>query len=1760
MRKLHIVSTLVLAALFCQSNSYGQDFSNKGKEFWVAYGYHASTTTNQMVLYFAAEQTTNVTVNIPGVGYTQNYVVPANTTIASAAIPRAGAQDVRLLAESTIPEDKGIHITSDYPIVAYAHIYNGSVSGATILFPKNTLGKEYYSVNYENISNVSGANCWVYVVAADTGKTTVEITPSAQTINHPAGVPFTVNLTQGQVFNLMGYYDDATNRGVDLSGTKIKSIASGSGACKKIAVFSGSGRISITCNGSSSSSDNYIVQAFPQTAWGKKYLTVPSVGYNVTAGNTTSLPAFNIYRICVSDPTTVVSINGSVTGLPLINNFYYEISATNLPQLIEADKPVVVAQYFPSRANCGNPNPAGDGDPEVLYLSSVEQNINKVLWNANAQAAINPLKHYINAIITNAGTAISSFRLDGISVPASSFVIHPQDPKFSYVKLNVSSTNGGVGLPHRIESDSGFNAIAYGYGAAESYGYNAGTNIKDIFQYISVQNEYGTVNFPATCKDAPFFFSMTFPYQPTQIQWIFGPLLNAMGIADVTLNSPVPTSTIVVAGKTLYVYQLPSNYNIPTVGTYPIKVVANNPTPDGCSGIQEIDFDVQVFAKPIADFNFNNVCFPDPVQFTDNSNTNGRAVNTRYWSFGDATNSTVNNPSHSYSAPGPYTVKYSLITDIGCIADTISKVVTISPLPTASIAGNIEVCLNGTSPNVTFTGAVGTAPYPFTYNINGGSNQTATTISGNSVTVVAPTNVAGTFVYNLVSVSDASLAVCTQAQSGAVTVQVNPLPTATISGTLSVCKNGTSPNITFTAAGGAVAPYTFTYNINGGLNQTVTTVIGNSVTVSVPTGTAGTFTYNLLNVSDASTTLCGQAQAGSATVTVIELPTAIIAGTTEVCLNGASPLITFTAIGSAAPYTFTYNINGGANQTITTVGGNSVTVAVPTGIDGTFIYNLVGVQDGGSTSCSQAQTGAATVIVNKLPTRNFTTNTPTCETRDIQFTDASLANAGVLNNWQWNFGDPGSGAANTSALQNPTHNYANVGTYNVSLTVTTDKGCVSIGPSIPVTIERRPLAGFSFPEVCFGDPFVPFTDTSKVVAPDNVSAWNWNFGDPPSGAANTSALQNPQHTYPAVGAYNIQLVAISNKGCTDTIVNSLFINGSNPTADFNVMSPTMLCSSDTIMISEASSVLPGTITKVEIYWDNVNQPLVFDTDDVPVTGKIYKHKYPTTPVTRTYTIRYRAYSGGICVNDKFTPITVNGTPVVQFNDIPAACYDAAPFQITQASETGGVAGTAVYSGPGVSSSGIFDPVAAGIGTFTIKYVYTATAGGCLDSMSKSITVLDTASARFSYSPTVCENAAISFNSSISTIPAASGTITGWNWNFGDPGSGAANTSTLDNPTHTFSTWGNYNVTLDVTTSNGCRSTTNTTPVFVNPLPSPDFSFPPSVCLPSANVVFANASSIADGTASTFTYLWDFGDPASGGANSSTGSGPSHIYNAVGPYNVNLQVTSGAGCVLATTKVLNTIHPQPTGSFTVDRDDICIGESFSFTDNSNPADGTTTTWEWMMSDGNTRSVPTFNYTYGSAGEFDVNLVITNSHGCRSTVSTKKVTVNAYPTVNAGPDLFILEGGSDTLNAVVTANNPTYLWTPNTYFISSNTIKNPIVKGVQDITYTLTVTGRGNCVVSDQVFIKVLKGPEIPNIFSPNGDGVHDKWVIKYLDTYPECTVDIFNRYGQSIYHSVGYGIPWDGTINGKPVPIGTYYYIVNPKNGRVIITGYVDVIR
>ncbi|MFT3981305.1 MAG: PKD domain-containing protein [Ferruginibacter sp.] len=1753
MRKLLFI-LLLSATGICAS---AQNFSNKGKDFWVAYGYHQvmnSGNLQNMVLYFATDQVTNVTVSIPGLGYTQTYSnIPANTVFTSNAIPKAGVQDARLLTESSAAENKGIHIVADKPIVAYAHIYNQNVSGASILFPTNTLGKEYYSVNYDNVSNTANSNCWFYVVACDTGTTTVEIIPSANTLTHAAGVPFSVTLTQGQVYNFMGQLtgnSGGTYTGVDLTGSSIRSIASASGACKRIAVFSGSGRITIQCTGAGGSSDNYMVQAFPKSAWGKKFLTAPTGG----------LPN-NVFRICVSDPAAVVRVNNAPVAVPLRNNFFYEILATSQPLKIESDLPITVAQYISSYGGCGNPTNGSNGDPEVIYLSPVEQNISKVLWNATPNYNIQ--QHYYTVVVPNTGTAISSFKLDGVAVNPALFIPHPQDAGYSYLTQTVASG------ARRIESDSGFNAIAYGFGNAESYGYNAGTNVRDLLQQVGVKTEYGIENTPNVCTGTPFKFKVSLPYMVDSMKWNLSGLPGSP--ANVVMNyshPPVPTdadSITIINGKTVYWYSLPATYTFNTIGSFPVVITAYASTSEGCGNEQEINFDLEISNPPVADFNWTHSgCVDQAVQFTD-ATTTVKPTYHWWWSFGDPASganntSLLQNPSHLFSAPGTYTVRFSNITTPGCLSDTISKTIVINPLPVGNITGDINVCQNAPSPNVVFTGTVGTAPFTFTYDINNGTPQTIVTSTGNSVSLPVPTTTVGAYDYHLVSIRDAAgVSGCVRSNPDTVRVVVRALPTATITGTATVCQNAAAPAVTFTGAG-TTAPYTFSYTVNGGPTQTVTTSTGNSVVVNVPTGVSNVFTYTLVSVQDGTSTNCSQAQTGSVTITVNPLPTAAISGSvTEVCTNGTPPVITFTGASAAAPYTFTYSINGGPDQTITST-GNTATLTVPTGTANSFTYVLKSVRDASGTACSNLQSGTVTVVVHPLPTATFAVSAPTCMTRTVSFTDNSTANVGALNSWSWNFGDPASGAANTSTVQNPSHIYASAGTYTVTLIVTNDEGCASASFTRQVVVGTLPVAAFSLPEVCLLDPFASFTDQSTATSPATITAWQWTFGDPGSGANNTSAVQNPQHTYSAVGNYNVRLIATNSAGCPDTLTQVLTVNGGNPQANFIQLNPATSCSSDSAAIQNRSTIASGNITRVEIYWDNTGQPTIFDADEDPFFNKIYKHKYPTSTQTINYTVRFRAFSGQTCVNDRLLPVTVLATPDVQITNIPDQCYyQASPLVLNFGAETGGVVGTASYSGPGVSFNGtnwVFNTVTAGIGTHTIQYKFTATAGGCADSVSTNINVLDTASARFTLVNPACEKNQVRFTEQ-STAPAGV-TLANTVWDFGD-GTAAETHPAGGTVSHLYNVYGTYTVTMYNLSSTGCRSAASTQQVVVNPLPAPDFSFPASVCLPNASVTFTNESSIVNGTENTFTYLWNFGDPGSGTSNTATALNPTHIYTGAGPYNVGLQVTTGAGCVHDTSIALNTIHPQPDADFTINKAAICINDNVSFTDRSTGADGSISTWHWNFDDGNTDGTQNPTHTYTSANTYNVSLYIVNSFGCNSDTAIKQFKVYNVPVVNAGPDLFVLEGGNTVITPVYTGEDNIYLWSPSNY-LSSTSVANPITTPLADITYTITVSNPGGCSVSDQVAVKVLKAPNIPNTFSPNGDGINERWVIQYLDTYPNCRVMVFTRAGQKVFESRGYRTPWDGTMNGKSLPLDTYYYIIEPENGRKPITGYVTIVK
>jgi gliding motility-associated-like protein len=222
--------------------------------------------------------------------------------------------------------------------------------------------------------------------------------------------------------------------------------------------------------------------------------------------------------------------------------------------------------------------------------------------------------------------------------------------------------------------------------------------------------------------------------------------------------------------------------------------------------------------------------------------------------------------------------------------------------------------------------------------------------------------------------------------------------------------------------------------------------------------------------------------------------------------------------------------------------------------------------------------------------------------------------------------------------------------------------------------------------------------------------------------------------------------------------------------------------------------------------------------------------------------------------------------------------------------------------------------------------------------------------------------------------------------------------------------------------------------------------------------------------------------------------------------------------------------------------------------------TITSWIWQFGDGNSSNLASPVHTYTSAGSFVAKLYYITDKGCVSDTAERVPIIHPYPVVNAGPDLFVLEGGQATIAATATgSSNYVYRWSPVTDLNNPNTLQ-PVTKPTVDRTYVLTVTGAGGCSSSDDVFVKVLLAPVIPNVFSPNGDGINDVWNIRYLNSYIGASVKVFDRYGKMIFESIGYNTPWDGKKAGKELPVGVYYYIIDPKNGRKAMSGSVTILR
>lgn len=239
--------------------------------------------------------------------------------------------------------------------------------------------------------------------------------------------------------------------------------------------------------------------------------------------------------------------------------------------------------------------------------------------------------------------------------------------------------------------------------------------------------------------------------------------------------------------------------------------------------------------------------------------------------------------------------------------------------------------------------------------------------------------------------------------------------------------------------------------------------------------------------------------------------------------------------------------------------------------------------------------------------------------------------------------------------------------------------------------------------------------------------------------------------------------------------------------------------------------------------------------------------------------------------------------------------------------------------------------------------------------------------------------------------------------------------------------------------------------------------------------------------------------------------------------------------------------------------VCSGVPLTFTASYNgPANKN---YQWRVNGINTGTNSAAFTTAELKNSDKIECEVTTTGSCVIITKSNTITaqITAPPEITFTGDVRILPGESVRLNPFVTGDIASYQWQL-ADGLTDAAVRNPNVKPVNTVTYHLHTVSTLGCEGDGSVTVFVIRDVIPPNTFTPNNDGINDTWAIKNLSGYPKCNVDVYNRYGQRIYHSVGYGSAWDGTLNGKQIPSGTYYYVIDLKNNKPLISGAVTVLR
>ena len=677
---------------------------------------------------------------------------------------------------------------------------------------------------------------------------------------------------------------------------------------------------------------------------------------------------------------------------------------------------------------------------------------------------------------------------------------------------------------------------------------------------------------------------------------------------------------------------------------------------------------------------------------------------------------------------------------------------------------------------------------------------------------------------------------------------------------------------------------------------------------------------------------------------------------------------------------------------------------------GTFDVSLMATNAGGSNSTTQ--TGF--IVVEALPTVGFTFSTTGLTT---QFTNTTT---GMGNTFLWNFGD-----GTNSNLANPTHTYAAVGNYVVTLTAT--NSCGSSNQSATVTITATPpTAGFSS-DVTSG--CVALTVNFQDLSSSNTTDWNWTFA---GGNPATSTNPNPTVSYQTAGTYNVSLV-VSNSAGNNTLTRNNYITVSDvPTAGFSAS------------ISNSTVNFTNTTTNGVSYVWNFG-------DGSSGTAINPTHTYTTDGTFQVILVAMNSCGSNTLIQS----VTISTLPTAAFTANATNGCASFNVQFTDQSSSNTTSWNWSFPGGTPSSSTAQNPSVTynNPGNFGVTLTASNSAGNATSTQTNFIAVADVPTAGFSSS--VNDRTASFTNTTTNGVSYV--------WNFGDGSSGTA-----INPTHTYTTDGTFQVILVAT--NSCGSNTLIQSVTISTLPTAAFTANATNGCASFNVQFTDQSS-----SNTTSWNWSF---PGGTPSSSTAQNPSVVYTTRGSYDVNLTVSNPNGNSTSAMADFITVEDVPTAGF----GNSISERTVNFTNTSFDADSNF----WQFGDGSSSTLVNPVHTFSEDGVYTIQLDATNA--CGTTSSTATVTIVTVPTAafsansSNGCVPFVVQ-----FNDLSSANATSWNWNFPGGNPSASTLQNPMVTYNSTGTYDVSLevsNGAGSNSSSQAAFIVVGDVPTADFSFNLN----------------------------------------------------------------------------